>query len=81
MSRGYAEGPATEERVAAMEQQERKQPRPETRLAVYGSTDERPDRHFIGWRDEIDPAQLFEAGKAWGLRTLKRPVGTQPPTA
>ena len=34
------------------------------RLAVYGSTDEEPESHFIAWRDDVDPDELFESGKA-----------------
>jgi hypothetical protein len=78
MSRGYAEGPATEERQAAIEQQERQRPRVEQRLAVYGSTEAKPERHFIGWRDEIDPAALFDTGEAWGLSVVKRPAENAP---
>jgi hypothetical protein len=41
------------------------------RLAVYGSTDDDPERHFIGWRDEVDPDELFAAGRAWGLNVVR----------
>ena len=73
MSKGYAEGPATEERLAALEQRERRPPTPQ-RLAVYGSTDAQPERHFLGWRDEVDPDELFTSGSAWGLSVMKRPA-------
>ena len=43
----------------------------ELRLAVYGSTEDEPDRHFIGWRDEVDPDELFAAGRAWGLNVVR----------
>ncbi len=79
MSRGYAEGPATEEREAVIEELKRgrkRPPRVEQRLAVYGATEARPERHFIGWRDEVDPTQLFDDGKAWGLSVVKRPAGS-----
>ena len=68
MARGYLEGPASEEREAAFERGdhlEREQPR--ERRAVYGSTDDEPESHFIGWADEVDPDELFESGRAWGL--------------
>ena len=28
--------------------------------------------HFLGWRDEIDPDELFESGRAWGLKVVRR---------
>jgi hypothetical protein len=71
MSKGYAEGPAAEE----AERQElteapRRDDSPE-RLAVYGSTEERPERHFLGWRDEVDPDELFASGAAWGITIVR----------
>jgi hypothetical protein len=66
--RGYLEGPASEEREAALErgdQLEREPPR--ERRAVYGSTEDEPEQHFIGWADEVDPDELFASGRAWGL--------------
>jgi hypothetical protein len=66
--RGYLEGPASEEREAALERGdhlEREQPR--ERRAVYGSTEDDPEQHFIGWADEVDPEELFASGRAWGL--------------
>jgi len=78
MSRGYAEGPATEERLAVLEQraEQRAAARPpaEHRLAVYGATEGRPEPHFIGWRDEVDPDELFSSGRAWGLSLVRRPA-------
>ena len=72
MPRGYMEGPASEEREAELERLERPQPpRLEERPAVYGSTDDQPDRHFLGWRDELDPDQLFASGKAWGITVMR----------
>jgi len=47
-------------------------PRHRERRAVYGSTPDRPQRHFIGWLDEVDPDQLFASGKAWGLSVVVR---------
>ena len=62
------EGPASEEREAELERLERpQQPRLEDRPAVYGSTADDPTKHFIGWRDEVDPDELFASGDAWGL--------------
>lgn len=68
MPRGYVEGPAGEEREAAFERGdhlERELPR--ERRAVYGSTDEDPTQHFIGWLEDVDPDELFASGRAWGL--------------
>jgi hypothetical protein len=73
MARGYLEGPASEEREAALERGdhlEREQPR--ERRAVFGSTADDPDRHFIGWLGEVDPDELFESGRAWGLSVVMR---------
>ena len=73
MSRGYAEGPATEERLDALERRERP-PERATRPAVYGSTEDEPERHFLGWLGEVDPDELFESGQAWGLSVVRRPA-------
>jgi hypothetical protein len=75
MPRGYMEGPASEEREAELERLERPQPpRAEERPAVYGSTAEEPDKHFIGWLDDVDPDALFVSGEAWGLSVVRRAV-------
>jgi hypothetical protein len=73
MPKGYAEGPAAEEAERRREELERGGPEParEERLAVYGSTEEQPERHFLGWRDDVDPDELFAAGKAWGLNVVR----------
>jgi hypothetical protein len=73
MSKGYAEGPAAEEAERRMEELERGvvERTPEQRLAVYGSTEDQPERHFLGWRDDLDPDDLFASGDAWGL-TVRR---------
>jgi hypothetical protein len=73
MAKGYAEGPAAEEAERRLEELERgsQEPPREERLAVYGSTDDEPERHFIGWRDDVDPDELFASGKAWGI-TVRR---------
>ena len=73
MPKGYAEGPAAEEAERRRDELERGiggHPA-ELRLAVYGSTDDEPERHFIGWRDDVDPDQLFAAGQAWGLNVVR----------
>ena len=48
--------------------------RPRERLAVFGSTADDPEKHFIGWRDDVDPDELFTSGKAWGLSVVRRPA-------
>ncbi len=42
------------------------------RAAVYASTDEEPERHFVGWADEVDPDELFASGRAWGIQVVRR---------
>ena len=75
MPRGYAEGPAADEAERRLDELERgvQQVRPE-RLAVFGSTPEQAERHFIGWRDDVDPDELFTSGKAWGLSVVRTPA-------
>jgi hypothetical protein len=76
MPRGYMEGPAAEEAERRLEELERSVPQPtEERLAVFGSTTDDPEKHFIGWRDEVDPDALFASGEAWGLSVVRRPAG------
>ena len=74
MPRGYMEGPAADEAERRLEELERgpSSGEPEKRLAVYGSTDDDAESHFLGWRDEIDPDELFESGHAWGLKVVRR---------
>ena len=73
MARGYMEGPASEEREAALERGEFGDvERPRERRAVYGSTPNDPEKHFIGWLGNVDPDELFAAGKAWGLSVVVR---------
>jgi hypothetical protein len=76
MPKGYAEGPAAEEAERRLEELERRvrEVRKEERLAVYGSTDEQPDRHFLGWRDDVDPDELFASGEAWGITVVRATV-------
>ena len=74
MPRGYMEGPASEEAERVREELERggKAEQAPGRLAVYGSTEADPERHFLGWRDEVDPDKLFASGAAWGLTVVRR---------
>jgi hypothetical protein len=63
------EGPAAEEAERRAEELARgpePEPPPE-RQAVYGSTDDDTEPHFLGWLGEVDPDALFESGTAWGL--------------
>jgi hypothetical protein len=66
MGKGYAEGPALDERLAAAEQGPAA-PWRRARKAVFGSTQKKRDRHFLGWLGEVDPDDLFASGQAWGL--------------
>jgi hypothetical protein len=74
MPKGYMEGPAAEEAERRLEELERgvSEDAGELRLAVIGSTDDEPEPHFLGWRDEINPDELFESGRAWGLKVVRR---------
>jgi hypothetical protein len=74
MPRGYTEGPAAEEAERRREELERggAGEREEQRLAVIGSTDDDPEPHFLGWRDEVDPDELFAHDRAWGLKVVRR---------
>ena len=74
MPRGYMEGPAAEEAERRLEELERGRPMGdmERGLAVIGSTDDEPEPHFIGWRDDVDPDALFASGRAWGLKVVRR---------
>ena len=67
MGKGYAEGPALEERLAAAESGPATTWRRRPRKAVFGSTQKKRDRHFLGWLGEVDPDELFDSGQAWGL--------------
>jgi hypothetical protein len=71
--RGYMEGPAAEEAERRLDELEYVPDRPpEERPAVFGSTADNPEKHFIGWRDEVDPDELFATGQAWGLSVVRR---------
>jgi hypothetical protein len=73
MGKGYAEGSAVEERLAALERGDDLLAAEDTgRTAVYGSTDDDPELHFVGWADEVDPDALFASGEAWGLQLVRR---------
>jgi hypothetical protein len=74
VGKGYAEGPAADERYEALERGEgiAVEAEQEDRQAVYGSTADDPEKHFIGWLDEVDPDKLFESGEAWGISVRRR---------
>ena len=73
MSRGYAEGPAAEEAERRLAELAEGPPvtRATERAAVFGSTESLPERHFLGWRDEVDPDALFASGEAWGITVVR----------
>jgi hypothetical protein len=74
VGKGYAEGPAAEEAQARMDALElglSGAKSPVARAAVFGSTDDEPNRHFLGWADEVDAEALFAEGKAWGLTVVR----------
>lgn len=73
MAKGYAEGPAAEEAERRRDElgRRRGQTTPVQRLAVYGSTEDEPEPHFIAWRDDVDPDELFASGRAWGLNVVR----------
>ena len=69
------EGPAADEAERRLDELERGVEQPtEERLAVVGSTADDPEKHFIGWRDDVDPDELFASGAAWGLSVVRRPA-------
>ena len=74
MPRGYMEGPAAEEAERLAEELARGEaegPAPELHAAVYGCTADDPEPHFLGWRGDVDPDELFASGAAWGV-TVRR---------
>ncbi len=79
MPRGYEEGPVAEAAQARLDALERgesfdaRKPSAE-RVAVYGSTDDETESHFLGWADEVDSDDLFESGLAWGISLRRIPV-------
>jgi hypothetical protein len=75
MPKGYAEGPAAEEAERRLEELEREvEEEHENRAAVYGSTEDDAEKHFIGWLDDVDPDELFTSGAAWGISIVRRRV-------
>jgi hypothetical protein len=73
VSKGYAEGSAVEERLAALERGDDLDRQLESgRAAIYGSTEGEPERHFLGWADDLDADALFASGEAWGLQVVRR---------
>jgi hypothetical protein len=73
VSKGYAEGPVLEERLAELDRAKRENSKPLTRLraAVFGATAEDSESHFLGWADEVDADDLFASGAAFGI-TLRK---------
>ena len=74
MPKGYAEGPAAEEAERRREElaEGRGEEESTTRAAVYGATADDPSRHFLGWLGEVDPDELFDSGRAWGLTVVRK---------
>ena len=68
------EGPAAEEAERRLEELERggAAQAGAQRLAVVGSTEDDPEPHFLGWRDDVDPDDLFASGRAWGIKVVRR---------
>ena len=79
MSKGYAEGSALEERLADLERSKRQARRKDVplRLAVFGSTVDEAEAHFLGWADEVDADDLFASGGAYGINLRRVPVPTR----
>jgi hypothetical protein len=74
LGKGYAEGPAADEaqaRLDALELGLDGAARKQLRAGVFGSTDDQPERHFLGWADETDPDALFASGEAWGITVVR----------
>ena len=80
MGKGYAEGPAAEEAERRLEELAAGPPEAalEERAAVYGSTARQPERHFLGWLDDVDPDELFASGAAYGITVVRRAAGRAP---
>ena len=75
VGKGYAEGSAVEERLAALERGDDLLAQLDSgRAAVYGSTEAEPEQHFIGWLDDVDPDALFASDEAWGIQVVRRRV-------
>ena len=75
MPKGYAEGPAAEEAERRLDELERGVTPSDdgagSRSAVFGSSEDDPEPHFLGWLGDVDPEELFASGAAWGL-TVRR---------
>jgi hypothetical protein len=79
MPRGYEEGPVAEAAEARRDALERGEPvdasaHAPDRRAVYGSTEDDPEPHFLGWLDDVDPDEMFDSGRAWGI-SVRRVAG------
>jgi hypothetical protein len=74
VGKGYAEGPAAEEAERRRAELAEGAGRADatTRLALVGCTPAQPERHVLGWADELDADALFASGAAWGLRVERR---------
>ncbi len=74
MGKGYAEGPAAEEAERRLEElaEGPQEAAPLERAAVYGSTADEPERHFLGWLGDIDPDEVFASGAAYGITVVRR---------
>lgn len=77
MGKGYAEGPAAEEAERRLEELAAGPPELAAveRVAVYGSTPDEPERHFLGWLGDVDPDELFAAGAAYGITVVRQAAG------
>jgi hypothetical protein len=76
--RGYEEGPVAEAAEARRDALARGEAidaptHAPGRRAVYGSTADDPERHFLGWADELDADELFASGRAWGISVVRTP--------
>ena len=76
VAKGYAEGPAAEEAERRREELaagESSAARPRRGSRSRAATPDDPERHFLGWADEVDADALFASGAAWGIRLVRRP--------
>lgn len=79
MPRGYEEGPVAEAAQARRDAIERGESieaerHGPDRRAVYGSTADKAEKHFLGWADEVDAEELFASGRAWGITVRRHPA-------
>jgi hypothetical protein len=83
MGKGYAEGPAAEEAERRLDELAAGAPpaHPVERLAVMGSTEAEPERHFLGWLGAVDPDELFASGAAYGITVVRRATARTQETA